>query len=208
MKMHRLETILMESAKGHARLCPRQVLGARMGLLGAEVLQIEVPNLDKRLLVIAETDGCAVDGLSAATGCRVGNRTLRINDLGKVAAIFIDVMTEEMVRIAPRPEARKLASEYSPKADNRWEAMLSGYQVMPAADLFKVQRVRLVAPISQIISQPGRKTICEACGEEVLNGREMTNNGKTLCRTCAGESYFQSLPDFQVAVSPEQLPGR
>jgi formylmethanofuran dehydrogenase subunit E len=204
--MQRLDSILMESAKGHARLCPRQVLGARMGLLGAELLAIETPAMDKRLLVIAETDGCAVDGLSAATGCHVGNRTLRINDIGKVAAVFINIVTEEMVRITPRPEARTLAVQYAPDAGNPWEAMLFGYQVMPASDLFKVQRVRLDAPVSQIISQPGRKAICAACGEEILNGREVVNHGQELCRTCAGESYFQFLPDFRVMEQADQIP--
>lgn len=40
--------------------------------------------------MIFETDGCAVDGLIAATDCRVGSRTLRILDFGKVAATFTD----------------------------------------------------------------------------------------------------------------------
>jgi formylmethanofuran dehydrogenase subunit E len=30
--------------------------------LAGELLQLELPRVDKRLLVIAETDGCAVDG--------------------------------------------------------------------------------------------------------------------------------------------------
>jgi formylmethanofuran dehydrogenase subunit E len=62
-----------------------------MGVFAAELLEKELPRADNRLLVISETDGCAVDGLIAATGCRVGSRTLRIQDFGKVAAIFSDM---------------------------------------------------------------------------------------------------------------------
>ena len=172
------------------RFCPRQVLGARMGLLAAELLGMELPRSDKHLFVISETDGCAVDGLIAATGCRVGSRTLRILDFGKVAATFTDTYSEETIHIAPRQEARTLAVDHAPSALSKWEAMLLGYQVMPMSDLFVVQRVKLDIPLSEIISRPGRKTICEICGEEIMNGREVEKNGDVLCRACAGESYY------------------
>jgi len=124
--MHTLDVILAESAKRHKHLCPRQVLGARMGLFAAELLGLDLPRRDKRLLVISETDGCTVDGLIAATGCRVGSRTLRIQDFGKVAATFADTYTEETVRIVPRREARLVASDHTRGASNKWEAMLLG----------------------------------------------------------------------------------
>jgi formylmethanofuran dehydrogenase subunit E len=86
--MRSLALILQQSAERHKHLCPRQVLGARMSLFAAEMLELELPGADKRLLVIAETDGCTVDGIIAATGCHVGGRALRILDFGKVAATF------------------------------------------------------------------------------------------------------------------------
>jgi formylmethanofuran dehydrogenase subunit E len=188
--MHTLDSILTESAKRHKHLCPRQVLGARMGLFAAELLGIELPRSDKRLLVISETDGCAVDGLIAATGCRVGSRTLRILDFGKVAATFTDIYTETSIRIFPQREVRLVAANYAPNASSKWEAMLLGYQVMSMSDLFVVQRVKLNMPLSEIISRPGRKAICEICGEEIINGREVVNNGVVQCIACAGESYY------------------
>ena len=85
----------------HTHLCPRQVLGARIGLAGASALGLDLPRADKRLLVILETDGCFADGIDAATGCTVGHRTMRIEDYGKIAATFVDVETERALRIAP-----------------------------------------------------------------------------------------------------------
>ena len=193
--MHTLDLILAESAKRHKHLCPRQVLGARMGLFAAELLGIELPRCDKRLLVISETDGCAVDGLIAATGCRVGSRTLRILDFGKVAATFTDTCTEETIRVASRREARALAVDHVPDARNIWEAMLLGYQVMSASELFVVQHVELDMPLSQIIGRPGMKANCEVCKEEIMNGREVLNNEIVLCRACAGESYYHYSAD-------------
>ena len=193
--MHTLDLILAESAKRHKHLCPRQVLGARMGLFAAELLGIELPCRAKRLLVISETDGCAADGLIAATGCRVGSRTLRILDFGKVAATFTDTSTEETLRIVPRREARTIAAEHVPDARNDWEAMLLGYQVISMSDLFTVQRVKLNMPLSELISRPGRKAICEICEEEIINGREIVNHGVVLCLACAGESYYHCSAD-------------
>lgn len=193
--MDTLDLILTESAKRHKHLCPRQVLGVRMGLFAAELLGLDLPRRDKRLLVISETDGCAVDGLSAATGCRVGSRTLRIVDFGKIAATFTDTYTEETIRIVPRREARTLAVEHVPDARNNWEAMLFGYQVMLLCDLFLVQRVKLDVSLSEITSQPGRKAICEICEEEIINGREVVNNGVVFCVSCAGKSYYHYSAD-------------
>ncbi len=165
--MRSLELILQESAERHKHLCPRQVLGARMSLLAGEILGLELPRIDKRLLVIAETDGCTVDGIVAATGCHVGGRTLRILDFGKVAATFIDTHTEETIRIVPRREARASSGDYAPDARNKWEAMLFGYQVMLVSELFSVQRVSLNMPLSKIVSRAGVNTICETCKEEI-----------------------------------------
>src|SRR5512147_1061230 len=108
-----LDELLAASATHHHRICPRQVLGVRIGLLAGRVLEIPLPQPEKRLLAIAETDGCFVDGISAATGCYVGRRALRIEDYGKTAATFVDTLTEQTIRIAPRGDIRELAWEYA-----------------------------------------------------------------------------------------------
>ncbi len=194
--MRALEDILCESSSRHKHLCPRQVLGARMALYAAEILALDLPRKDKRLLVTTEVDGCSVDGLIAATGCRAGSRTLRIVDFGKVAATFTDTCTGTSIRIVPARDARALAREFAPHARNRWEAMLAGYQVMPFGRLFQTQPVRLNMTISEIISKPGKQTFCNVCGEEVINGREVLQDGRIICRACAGEGYYQNIEQY------------
>ncbi|HET9909562.1 MAG TPA: FmdE family protein [Anaerolineales bacterium] len=199
--MQPLEMILRESAKRHKHLCPRQVLGARMGILAGEILKLDLPRADKKLLVIAETDGCTVDGLIAATGCHVGGRTLRILDFGKVAATFVDSYTEGAIRIAPNDKARTLSFAYAANARNRWEAMLLGYQVMPVEELFCVQYVHLNLSLEEIVSKLSKKAQCEICHEEIINGREVTHDGSVLCRSCAGEDYYEVLDVSRSLVS-------
>jgi formylmethanofuran dehydrogenase subunit E len=162
-----------------------------MGLYAAELLGLELPRKDKRLLAIAETDGCMLDGLSVATGCRVGNRTLRILDFGKVAATFVDIYTETSIRINPSHQSRTLAVQYATEAPSRWEAMLIGYRVLAAEALFNIRPVYLKAPLMEIIGKPNQKTRCESCGEEIMNGREVLRDDLTLCCACADESYYE-----------------
>jgi len=188
-----LQALLDESAARHRHLCPRQVLGARMGLLGARRLGVDMPDAAKRLLVITETDGCFADGLSVATGCTVGARTLRLIDHGKVAAVFVDTKTDRAVRVVPSKTSRTLAREYAPLARSRWHAQLEAYQIMPDAELFDVQPIELTLSLEKLLSKPGRKALCDRCGEEIINEREISQAGRTLCRACAGDGYWRLL---------------
>lgn len=191
--MTSLSELLEASAALHRHLCPRQVLGVRMGLLAGQLLGLEVPQTAKRLYTIAETDGCATDGIAVATNCWVGRRTLRVEDLGKVAATFVDSQTGQAVRVVPRPEARLQARALVPEARNVWEAQLLGYQRLPDEQLLAAQAVCLKTPIEVIISRAGLRVPCDRCGEEILNEREVVQGSRRLCRTCAGDAYYTPL---------------
>lgn len=199
-----LEELLHASAALHHHLCPRQVLGVRMGMLAGKLLELDTPRRDKRLLALVETDGCAADGVAAASGCWVGRRTLRVIDFGKVAATFVDTIDGRALRIAPRPEIRLRAREYAPGAKSRWAAQLEGYQRMPEQELLRAQEVRLVFSLARLLSKPGYRVACRACAEEILNEREVLREGMTLCRACAGESYYQ---EVRGPIPPPARPG-
>ena len=202
-----LKEILEQSAAMHHHLCPRQVLGARLGLLAGVELGLNLPQSDKRLLTIVETDGCFADGVAVATGCTVGHRTLRVEDYGKVAATCIDTQTGRALRIAPRRAARQSAGSYATGARNKWEAQLLGYQRMPDDELFSVQAVQLTTPVAQIVSRPGRRVICDVCGEEIMNERETLRGSMVLCRACAGNAYYtlDTWPTAAELFAPQEL---
>jgi formylmethanofuran dehydrogenase subunit E len=192
----RLAELLAMSARLHeGRLCPRQVLGVRMSLFAGRLLDLELPQRDKRLLAIVETYGCAADGVAVGAGCWVGRRTLRVVDLGKVAATYIDTLTGRAIRIHPRPAARQQAWTYAPEALDRWHAQLLGYQRMPDELLLVWQEVRLLTPVEVLLGRVGERVVCTTCGEEVLDQREVFRDGRPLCRACAGEAYYQVLMD-------------
>lgn len=203
--MNPLHELLNRSAALHHHLCPRQVLGVRMGLYAAELFNLHLPQKDKRLITFMETDGCAADGVAIASGCRVGRRTMHILDFGKVAATFADSTTGRAARIFPHAKSREFAPRYAPRAEDPWHAMLDAYQVMPAEELLVAEPVRLTVSLKALISRPGLRALCERCGEEIMNGREVRHQGQVCCRSCAGEAYFSRLPG---AGGPLDLFGR
>lgn len=185
-----LREALQVASRRHRHLCPRQVLGARAAIAGAAGLGLEVPRADKRLLVISETDGCFVDGVEAVTGVSVGRRTLRVEDYGKMGAAFVDVKTGRALRVAPKLDVRERAWSYAPDQERRYFAMLYGYQRMPDEELLSFAWVELTVPVAEIVSRAGARAVCDACGEEIINEREVVQAGRTRCRACAGGGYY------------------
>lgn len=192
-----VKRLAQESAKRHDHLCPRQVLGVRLGLAGLQALALplngtsqQFENREKRLLTFVETDGCGSDGIAIATGCSVGHRTLRVVDYGKVAATLVDTHTKKAVRVSPSTYSRELALRYASVAPSRWHAYLEAYQIMPDDQLLKIQQVRIKQSVSEIVSDPEARAICERCGEEIINEREVLLNSEILCLDCAGGSYY------------------
>ncbi len=188
-----IEPLLEKSTRDHSHLCPRQILGVRMGLAGLAALGFDAPPDNKRLLIIAETDGCFLDGLSAATNCTVGRRTLRIEDYGKTAAVFVDTITGRALRLAPTPDIRPKAFGYAPAESRGYFAQMQAYRIMPEAEMFTITPVVLNIPSEALISRPGLRVNCAMCGEEIMNEREICRAGQILCRSCAGEGYYQPL---------------
>jgi len=197
--MTSIDELLDRSAALHKHLCPRQVLGVRMGVLAGEQLDLSLPQTNKRLLTFIETDGCFADGVAVATGCWVGHRTLRVLDFGKVAATFVDTRSDTALRIHPHPRARERAHSFALEARNRWEGYLIGYQRMPIEELLVSQPVALDSPLDALLSKPSARAICQVCGEEVINERELIHEGTVLCRPCAGERYYKMKTDAQPA---------
>jgi formylmethanofuran dehydrogenase subunit E len=185
-----LHDLLRLSSSRHNHLCPRQVLGIRMGLAGLKAIGLEAPMTNKAALIIIETDGCFADGIEIATGATVGHRTLRVVDQGKIAAVFANVSTHTAIRLAPCLDIRKRAEEYVPGAKNKYSAQLDGYQLMPEEELFTFREVVLEPTLKALLSRPGLRVKCANCGEEIVNERQIHVDGRMLCLTCAGKRYY------------------
>src|SRR5438128_12650929 len=109
--MEMLDELLERAEQSHGHMCAGQVLGVRMALLGCRAVGVEEPRGKDRkaLLVFVEIDRCAADAINTVTGCRLGKRTLKYYDYGKLAATFLNTKTNEPVRIVTLDQARDRA---------------------------------------------------------------------------------------------------
>jgi formylmethanofuran dehydrogenase subunit E len=60
--------------------------------------------------------------------------------------------------------------------------------------LFDVQWVRVELAPEEFPGYKADRIVCEQCGEGINFKREVLRDGKTLCRSCAGESYYEVVP--------------
>jgi len=190
-----LDELLEAAAIAHGHLCAGQVLGVRMAMLGLEKLGIDDPRGKdrKRLVTFVEIDRCATDAVGVVTGCRLGKRALKFRDWGKMAATFVDVESGKAVRIAARESSKQKARELHPELESKNQQQMLAYREMSEADLFDVQWVKVELPPEEYPGYKAERIVCDQCGEGINFKREVRRDGKTLCRACAGECYYELL---------------
>jgi formylmethanofuran dehydrogenase subunit E len=193
--MKSLDDYLRDAELAHGHLCAGQVLGVRMALLGLQKLGIHDPHGKdrKRLVTFVEIDRCATDAIGVVTGCRLGKRALKVRDWGKMAATFVDVGTGKAIRIAAKESSKKLAREMHPELESKNQQQMLAYRELPEDDLFATQWVKVELPAEEFPGYKGERIMCSECGEGINFRREIHRDGRTLCRACAGERYYEPL---------------
>ena len=193
--MDSLDELLRRAEQSHGHMCAGQVLGVRMAMLGCRSVGIEDPRGTdrKRLIVFVEIDRCAADAVNTVTGCRLGKRTLKFLDYGKLAATFLNVTTGEAVRVVALDSSREAADCAFPEIENKYDRQLRAYKQLPEEELFKVERVRVDLPPQDQPGRPVSRVQCAECGEGINDHREVLRDGRTLCRACAGEAYYSRM---------------
>ncbi len=186
------EELLDESVKIHGHLCPGQVLGVRMSLLGLREVGINDPKGTDRksLMIFVEMDRCATDAVQSVTGCSLGHRTMKFLDYGKMAATYVNLTTGRAVRILAKEGSRERARDYFPGIRDKHAAQLEAYKIMPDEDLFEVMEVKVANRPEDMPGRPLRRVKCDTCGEHVQDMREVYRNDMVLCRPCAEGGYY------------------
>ncbi|HEX8091256.1 MAG TPA: FmdE family protein [Blastocatellia bacterium] len=193
--METLEELLERAEHSHGHMCAGQVLGVRMAMLGCKAIGIKEPRgADRKsLIAFVEIDRCAADAIHTVTGCRLGKRTLKYHDYGKLAATFLNTTTGEAVRVVALDSARDAADHFFPEVENKYERQLRAYKALPDEELFKTECVAVDVPTQDRPGRPVSRVSCEQCGEGVNDHREVIRDGRALCRACAGEAYYTRL---------------
>jgi formylmethanofuran dehydrogenase subunit E len=193
--MKTLDQYLEDAAVAHGHLCAGQVLGVRMAMFGLKTLGLDDPQGKdrKRIVTFVEIDRCATDAVMVVTGCRLGKRALKFRDWGKMAATFIDVETGKAVRVAARESSKALAKSMHPEIPDKNQQQMLAYREMADDDLFTTQWVKVDLPPEEFPGYRGQRIACDSCGEGINFRREVRRGMQTLCRSCAGEQYYEIL---------------
>jgi formylmethanofuran dehydrogenase subunit E len=185
--MESFDELLQKAEAAHGHICAGQILGVRMALLGLNRLEIDDPRgADrKRLVTYIEIDRCATDAIGMVTGCRLGKRTLKFRDWGKMAATFVDLTTDRGVRIIALENSRELAQELYPRIETKSARQMAAYRELRDDQLFREEWVRVAVDASELPGFKGERHTCPQCGEGVNFGRLNEVDGERLCLSCA-----------------------
>jgi formylmethanofuran dehydrogenase subunit E len=194
--MESIDTLLKECERLHGHMCAGQLLGTRMALLGCRLIGIDDPRgADRRKLIVwVEIDRCMADAISAVTGARLGKRSLKYVDYGKVAATFLNTESNQAVRLVALESSRALADERYPEMDDKRQRQFRAYKEATDDELFKTELVSIELSDFDLPGSPRSRVMCAVCGEGVNDGREVVDaEGDTLCRGCQRGTYYSRL---------------
>jgi formylmethanofuran dehydrogenase subunit E len=196
------DTLLKNSAAAHGHLCPGQVVGVRMAMLGCRLIGLDEPTrIDqiKKLIVYVEMDRCTADAVAYVAGVKLGRRSLKFMDYGIMAATFINLETNMSFRVISTEEARDLAPSYAPEIPGKYPQQLEAYKRMPDSVLFRVQKVQVDIGEYDLPGPTRKKVVCSRCGQVVRDNREVIQNGLIFCKPCAQGAYFSVAEEITLA---------
>jgi formylmethanofuran dehydrogenase subunit E len=68
---------------------------------------------------------------------------------------------------------------------------MRAYREMADEELFAAEWVRVMLGAEDLPGYKAARVACAQCGEGVSFRREVVSEGRTLCRACAGERYYE-----------------
>ena len=164
----------------------------------------------KRLITYVEIDRCATDAIGMVTGCRLGKRTLKFRDWGKMAATFVDLAPSRAIRIVALENSRELAAQLYPHIETKNHQQMQAYRELSDEQLFREQWVRVEIDPSELPGYKGERIRVRA----LRRGREFRpfrrGEGERLCLSCAHPEFAtgglrirETVPDSAQAGIPE-----
>lgn len=180
--MSDFEIYLKKAGDYHGHICAGIALGTKMTLATMKALGLDPAVKNKNLIVYTEIDRCMTDSVQVITGCSLGHRSLKCVDYGKFAATYVNLDSGKALRATIKE---------SFNGSGPAEEVIQRVAQTPAEDMVILQEVEIKIPETDLPGPPSKKANCSACGERIMDGREVISKGKTLCRACANGSYYK-----------------
>jgi formylmethanofuran dehydrogenase subunit E len=182
--MSDFEFYLKKVGDHHGHVCGGIALGTKMTLAAMKALGLNPGVKNKNLIVYVEIDRCMTDAVQVITGCTLGHRSLKHVDYGKFAATFVNT-----------DSGKALRATVTEKFDSSGpvEEMCRKVEETPDSEMVILQEVKVNIPETDLPGSPRKRAYCAVCGERVMDGREVNQENRVLCRACAGNKYYQEI---------------
>ena len=177
---------LQKAIAYHGHLCLGQVLGVHLAEKGMDV--IGTTN-SKNMIVYVENDRCIADAIQILTGTRLGRRSMKLVNYGKMAATFINTDTGAAYRIWVSGKINEMIGKISSDREEK-ERQYKRVLLSNSDDVVSVQKVSVDIPPEEMPGKPKRTVSCVLCGEKIMDSKDISSEKGPLCLACAKGPYY------------------
>jgi formylmethanofuran dehydrogenase subunit E len=173
-----LDALLDKCIAFHGHLCMGQVLGVKIAVKG---LELAAPAGPKDLIVIVENDRCIADAVQTVTGTRLGRRSFKLKDYGRMAATFLNTVSQKAFRVH---------ADFNGKVDPENEAAVRAVLHLPGEQVVAWREVVTQLKPEEMPGKPKRVVTCARCGEKVFDGKDSVLDEGPVCNGCLNGAYY------------------
>jgi len=184
--------LLKKAGDFHGDICGGIVMGTKLAIYGMETMGMTPGEKDKRLIVFTEIDRCISDAILSVTRTSIGKKSLKPVGYGKFAATFVNIDTEEAIRVVDLGANKK---DTGNKEEETIEELIERIANTPAEDLFRIQKVSVKIDANDLPGKPLEIVTCTGCGEVVMDGKHHLRGGNAYCTSCFSESYYELITE-------------
>lgn len=173
-----LDDLLDKCIAYHGHLCMGQVLGVKLAVKG---LELSAPAGPKDLIVVVENDRCIADAVQTVTGTRLGRRSFKLKDYGRMAATFLNTA---------RNKAYRVSAAFGGKVDPENEAQVRAVLHLPEGEVVAWREVAVHLRPEEMPGKPKRVVDCVRCGERIFDGKDTALDDGPVCNACLNGAYY------------------
>jgi len=204
IKANEQDKLLIKAGQMHGHFCPGLALGVKAAVFGLQQSKLHSDGLEN-VIAIAENNNCFVDGVQFVSGCTIGNNSMILKDVGKMAVSFIN-RNGDGIRI----KLKNNYMEFIPDVNNEFsdtytELINNGIRENQNLEKYKSQgllkamsfinidnnKLFLIEKVKSQVpdyapSHPSE--ICIQCGEATMQSRTILNNDGFHCYDCSEQN--------------------
>jgi formylmethanofuran dehydrogenase subunit E len=179
---------LRECVAYHGHLCMGQVLGVLIAERGMELIGTDDPH---GMIVVSENDRCVGDALQIVTGTRLGRRSFKLRDYGKMAATFLNIGTGKAFRVWLEQAPVLGGRDFHSLSPGERQKVLEEVLKADTGKLLGCEPVIIRFSANELPGRPKERVDCAECGERVMDGKHVVKGKKKLCIACARGPYYR-----------------